>query len=539
MPSTYSDSLRLELIANGEQTNAWGTTTNNNLGTLLEEAIAGVKSITITGNYTLTTANATTDDARNAVLVFNGVLTANATITIPSKKKLYVVRNNTTGSYDLLVKTAAGTGTTVQFGETAFLFCDGSNVFPARQFGTGNATKPAVQFGNYSTGFYTNVTGTELNAVVNNASVFSSTTTYTSFSTKVVTPTPGTAFAGFRLPHGAAPTTPDNGDMWTTTSGAFVQINGATQTFAFASNTNPVSFANGSVGSPSINFSAQTSSGLYYVGTSTVAVSTNGTERMRWSPSGVQFTVPSLAPAGTVSQPSYSFSSDSDTGMYLSSANEVSITTNGTRRGYWTTNAGYTQTRHQIYSASNPIFELFSTGGASAAYGIYIESSSNKLCISNTDGNGNGAGSLYMVIDPASGGLTAFQGVFNNTTGSASNVFVDSSGNLFRSVSARKYKTDIQAYSKSLTDVHKLQPVTYKAKEYRPNHDPEQRFVGFLADDAASAGMEEFVVRDAASGEVEGFQYDRVTALLVNAVKELSEKIDSLQAELTLLRDKS
>lgn len=34
--------------------------------------------------------------------------------------------------------------------------------------------------------------------------------------------------AGFRLPHGTAPTTPTNGDVWTTTAGMYARINGAT-----------------------------------------------------------------------------------------------------------------------------------------------------------------------------------------------------------------------------------------------------------------------------------------------------------------------
>ena len=38
--------------------------------------------------------------------------------------------------------------------------------------------------------------------------------------------------AGFRLPHGAAPTAPTNGDLWTTTTGLFVRINGATAQLA-------------------------------------------------------------------------------------------------------------------------------------------------------------------------------------------------------------------------------------------------------------------------------------------------------------------
>lgn len=36
------------------------------------------------------------------------------------------------------------------------------------------------------------------------------------------------AGAGFRLPHGVAPSTPTNGDVWTTTTGLYAYINGAT-----------------------------------------------------------------------------------------------------------------------------------------------------------------------------------------------------------------------------------------------------------------------------------------------------------------------
>lgn len=39
--------------------------------------------------------------------------------------------------------------------------------------------------------------------------------------------------AGFGLPHGAAPTTPANGDLWSTTAALFARINGATKTLAF------------------------------------------------------------------------------------------------------------------------------------------------------------------------------------------------------------------------------------------------------------------------------------------------------------------
>jgi hypothetical protein len=39
-----------------------------------------------------------------------------------------------------------------------------------------------------------------------------------------------TALASLRVPHGAAPSSPVDGDIWTTTAGMFVRINGVTKT---------------------------------------------------------------------------------------------------------------------------------------------------------------------------------------------------------------------------------------------------------------------------------------------------------------------
>ena len=66
MPSTYSTSLRIELIGAGEQVGTWNSTTNNNLGTLIEQSIAGVQPITmLDANYTLTNYNGVSDEARS------------------------------------------------------------------------------------------------------------------------------------------------------------------------------------------------------------------------------------------------------------------------------------------------------------------------------------------------------------------------------------------------------------------------------------------------------------------------------------------
>ena len=129
MASTYSTRLRLELMGSGDQSGTWGTTTNTNLGTLIEAAIAGRAAVSMTdADYTLTVANGTTDEARNMILNISGALTATRNVICPAVSKMYVVKNATTGSQSIVLKTSAGTGVTIGNGLTALVFCDGTNV---------------------------------------------------------------------------------------------------------------------------------------------------------------------------------------------------------------------------------------------------------------------------------------------------------------------------------------------------------------------------------------------------------------------------
>ena len=109
MASTYSTSLKLELIGDGEQSGIWGQTTNNNLGTLLEQAITGVVDITMANaNYTLTNFNGVSDESRNAVLVVGGTNAAVRDVIAPLVEKLYVVKNSTSGGFAINVRAASG-----------------------------------------------------------------------------------------------------------------------------------------------------------------------------------------------------------------------------------------------------------------------------------------------------------------------------------------------------------------------------------------------------------------------------------------------
>jgi hypothetical protein len=52
--ATYSTNLRLTLLATGEGAGTWGDTANTNMGTLLEQAISGYETQTLTSGTTLT-----------------------------------------------------------------------------------------------------------------------------------------------------------------------------------------------------------------------------------------------------------------------------------------------------------------------------------------------------------------------------------------------------------------------------------------------------------------------------------------------------
>jgi hypothetical protein len=169
MASTYSPSLKLELIGNGDQSGTWGTTTNNNLGTLLEQAITGVQNITMSNaDYTLTNYNGVTDEARNAVLVVGGTNSAVRQIIIPAnQEKLYVIRNATSGGYAITIGAITGATISIPNGVTAQVYYDGTDCFSSQTGSAGNFTVNGTltatgltDTGNMSVGGNLAVTGT-------------------------------------------------------------------------------------------------------------------------------------------------------------------------------------------------------------------------------------------------------------------------------------------------------------------------------------------------------------------------------------------
>ncbi len=135
MPSTYSPDLRIELIANGEQSGSWGTTTNSNFGTIVEDAISGLALVSVlSANQALTALNGAADQARCAAIDLTTITTANFAVYVPPVTKLYTIKNSS--AYVATVycstilgnTTAAGLGVVIPAGKSVLVRTDGTDV---------------------------------------------------------------------------------------------------------------------------------------------------------------------------------------------------------------------------------------------------------------------------------------------------------------------------------------------------------------------------------------------------------------------------
>jgi len=212
MASTYTSNIRLELQADGENPNNWGTILNQNVIDLIDEAITSYTTVALTGaNVTLTAINGTTDQSRSPFLEFTGGLTEDVNVIIPAVPKSYYINNKATqasAGTDITVKTASGDGVNIPVGSRIAVVCDGVSVFSAinpnafgfgtaasANIGTGNTDVPDVSIADarYSQLAAAN-TFTSTNTF-NGLSSFTSTTTFTQVDSPIVTLTDAASVA--------------------------------------------------------------------------------------------------------------------------------------------------------------------------------------------------------------------------------------------------------------------------------------------------------------------------------------------------------
>ena len=145
MPSTYTTSNGIELIATGEQSGAWGTTTNTNLQ-IVDRVLSGVGTIDLSGSgaaHTLTTTDGTLTDGMYKLLVLDGATEA-CTITIAPNdaQKIYFVYNNSGES--CVFTQGSGGNVTIANGDTKVIYADGAGAGAAVADFTANLAMSSV-----------------------------------------------------------------------------------------------------------------------------------------------------------------------------------------------------------------------------------------------------------------------------------------------------------------------------------------------------------------------------------------------------------
>ena len=265
MASTYSPNLRLELIGTGEQQGTWGITTNTNLGTLLEEAIGGYVSVTVSDSTdtTLTTANGAADQSRNMVINLTGTLTATRNVICPAIEKLYVVKNATSGGYAVTFKVSGQTGVSIPNGSTYLLYVNGTDAVLA----TGTIAAQNANNVSITGGSITGITDLAVADGGTGASTAAGAATNLGLGT-----TDSPQFAAVNIGNATDTTI-------TRSSAGVIAVEGKPVVMTTGGQT--VEFAVGAAATPSITSTGDTNTGMWFPAADTVAWSTGGTERMR------------------------------------------------------------------------------------------------------------------------------------------------------------------------------------------------------------------------------------------------------------------
>ena len=163
--STYSTRLKIELIGSGEQSNAWGNTTNNNFSQSIEQSIAGVYTKNLGSSsspVTLTTNDGpqtqANNEARQAAIIFTGH-SSDFIIQFPAVEKLYFLRNASASNKITARLGSSGNTFVINPSRNVFLSTDGTNWYELQTQGTDWLTKTGTYTAFAGDKIFANTTG--------------------------------------------------------------------------------------------------------------------------------------------------------------------------------------------------------------------------------------------------------------------------------------------------------------------------------------------------------------------------------------------
>ena len=197
---------------------------------------------------------------------------------------------------------------------------------------------------------------------------------------------------------------------------------------------------------------------------------------------------------------------------------------------------------------SNNITHTWHTGGnvismrINSAGNVLINSTStiaSKLVVASSTSTSASYSAIFAsssgsdILDIRGDGLITMPflvSVF--TTGNAANVWTNpSNGDLYRSTSSIKYKKNVENYTKGLTELMQLRPVSYEGKN---EVDAGKTFAGLIAEEVHELGLTEYVQYDV-DGSPNALSYQNMVTILIKSVQEL--KIENEKLKVILERN--
>lgn len=167
------------------------------------------------------------------------------------------------------------------------------------------------------------------------------------------------------------------------------------------------------------------------------------------------------------------------------------------------------------------------TGSNNTAIGTNANVGSNNLNFATAIGAGSLVFTSNTVVLGRSQDSVLVSGILTvEGSGSAGNAAVcrNFTGQISFCSSSLRYKTNINPFTSGLALVEHLRPITFDWKE------GGMRDLGLGAEDVAA--VEPLLVNYNDKGEVEGVKYDRITVVLLNAVKEQQAQIEKQTAQI-------
>ena len=163
-------------------------------------------------------------------------------------------------------------------------------------------------------------------------------------------------------------------DDWGVTTGGTLRFDISTTAIT---STLPFRGANGTAGAPQYSFTNSTDAGMYRVGADTLGFSTAGVVRLTLVAGGATFAPPLYAPDGSVGAPSYSFTNDSDGGMYRITTDSIGIAAGGVRVA-----------RFLLQGASNTLFTAYGGDGTNSSFAFGVANTAQSATLFGIMGAG-------------------------------------------------------------------------------------------------------------------------------------------------------